>query len=83
VIITGGENIYPVEIEDFLQGHPKIHDVAVIGLPSLRLGEIATAVIQVKPDQTLTKDEINDFCNKIPDPGGSFSARCPATPPER
>jgi fatty-acyl-CoA synthase len=43
VIITGGENIYPVEIEDFLMGHPKIQDVAVIGLPSLRLGEIATA----------------------------------------
>jgi fatty-acyl-CoA synthase len=66
VIITGGENIYPVEIEDFLQNHPKIHDVAVIGLPSLRLGEIATAVVQVKPDQTLTKEEINDFCEKIP-----------------
>jgi acyl-CoA synthetase (AMP-forming)/AMP-acid ligase II len=48
VIITGGENIYPVEIEDFLMAHPKIQDVAVIGLPSLRLGEIATAIIKVK-----------------------------------
>jgi acyl-CoA synthetase (AMP-forming)/AMP-acid ligase II len=66
VIITGGENIYPVEIEDFLQSHPKIHDVAVIGLPSLRLGEIATAVVQVKPDQTLTKDEIDNFCKEMP-----------------
>ena len=52
VIITGGENIYPVEIEDFLQGHPQIQDVAVIGLPSLRLGEIATAIVkdQARPD---------------------------------
>ncbi len=66
VIITGGENIYPVEIEDFLQAHPKIHDVAVIGLPSLRLGEISTAIIQVTPGQELTKEEINDFCLALP-----------------
>jgi fatty-acyl-CoA synthase len=66
VIITGGENIYPVEVEDFLQAHPKIHDVAVIGLSSLRLGEIATAVVQVKPGQELTKEEINDFCQTLP-----------------
>jgi len=66
VIITGGENIYPVEIEDFLQAHHKIHDVAVIGLSSLRLGEIATAVIQVKPGQELTKEEIDAFCQALP-----------------
>jgi fatty-acyl-CoA synthase len=66
VIITGGENIYPVEIEDFLQAHHKIYDVAVIGLSSLRLGEIATAVIQVKPGQELTEEEINDFCRALP-----------------
>jgi acyl-CoA synthetase (AMP-forming)/AMP-acid ligase II len=66
VIITGGENIYPVEIEDFLQAHPKIHDVAVIGLSSLRLGEIATAVIQIKPGQELTKEEIDDYCQALP-----------------
>ena len=66
VIITGGENIYPVEIEDVLQSHPKIQDVAVIGLPSLRLGEIATAIIQVKPGQNLTRDEINEFCTRLP-----------------
>ncbi len=47
VIITGGENIYPAEIEDFLMSHPKMQDVAVIGLPSLRLGEITTAIIKV------------------------------------
>jgi len=66
VIITGGENVYPVEIEDFLQNHPSIQDVAVIGLPSLRLGEIATAVIKLKPGRTLTKEEIKTFCEKLP-----------------
>jgi len=66
VIITGGENIYPVEIEDFLQGHPKIQDVAVIGLPSPRLGEIATAIVQIKPDQRLSVDEIDAFCVELP-----------------
>jgi len=66
VIITGGENVFPVEIEDFLQSHPKIADVAVIGLPSLRLGEIATAIIKVKPGQTLTKEEVRIFCEQLP-----------------
>jgi acyl-CoA synthetase (AMP-forming)/AMP-acid ligase II len=66
VIITGGENVYPVEIEDFLQDHPSIQDVAVIGLPSLRLGEIATAIIKLKPGRTLNKEEIKSFCEKLP-----------------
>ncbi len=66
VIITGGENIYPVDIEDFLQSHPKIKDVAVIGLPSLRLGEIAAAIVQVKPGQELSAKEIEDFCMELP-----------------
>nr|MBL0713737.1 AMP-binding protein [Desulfobacterales bacterium] len=66
VIITGGENIYPVEIEDFLQRHPRIQDVAVIGLPSLRLGEIATAIIKVKPGPELDKAEIDAFCQSLP-----------------
>ncbi len=66
VIITGGENIYPVEIEDWLQSHPGIQDVAVIGLPSLRLGEIAAAIVQVKPGRDITKDEINSFCSGLP-----------------
>jgi acyl-CoA synthetase (AMP-forming)/AMP-acid ligase II len=65
VIITGGENVYPVEVEDFLQAHPKIQDVAVIGLPSLRLGEIATAIIKVKTGQTLTKEEVRAFCEGL------------------
>jgi len=66
VIITGGENIYPVEIEDFLQTHPKIQDVAVIGVPSTRLGEITAAIIQLKKGQELTKQEINLFCEELP-----------------
>jgi acyl-CoA synthetase (AMP-forming)/AMP-acid ligase II len=64
VVITGGENIYPVEIEDVLQGHPKIYDVAVIGIPDERLGEIAVAIISPKPGVTLTEKEVLDFCTQ-------------------
>ena len=66
VIITGGENLYPVQIEDFLSGYKKIKDVAVIGLPDTRLGEIAAAVIEVKEGYTLTEEEVNDFCLDLP-----------------
>ncbi len=66
VIISGGENIYPVEIENFLQNHPKIQDVAVIGLPSLRLGEITAAIVQVKPGQQLKTEDIDNFCTPLP-----------------
>ena len=66
VIITGGENLYPVQIENFLAAHEKIHDVAVIGLPDARLGEIAAAIIQLKPNVTCTEDEINEFCKELP-----------------
>ena len=66
VIISGGENLYPVQIEDFLAAHPKIHDVAVIGLPDQRLGEIAAAVIQLKEGETCTEEEINTFCADLP-----------------
>ena len=66
VIITGGENLYPVQIEDFLRANPKIKDVAVIGLPDSRLGEIAAAIIEVKNGETLTDDEVNSFCLELP-----------------
>lgn len=66
VIITGGENLYPVQIEDFIRGCTKVHDVAVIGLPDERLGEIATAIIQIKDGMTCTEEEINDFCKGMP-----------------
>ncbi len=66
VIITGGENLYPVQIEDFLRGNEAIKDVAVIGLPDERLGEIATAIISVKEGYTLTEDDVNQFCLGLP-----------------
>jgi len=66
VIITGGENLYPVQIENFMSAHPKIKDVAVIGLPDARLGEIATAIIEVKQGMTCTEEEINEFCLELP-----------------
>lgn len=64
VVITGGENIYPVELEDILQSHPKIYDVAVIGIPDERLGEIAAAVIDPNPGETLTGEEVSAFCEQ-------------------
>ena len=66
VVISGGENLYPVQIEDFLRRCDKIKDVAVIGLPDPRLGEIAAAIIEIKDGQTCTEDEINDFCRELP-----------------
>ncbi len=66
VIISGGENLYPVQIEDFLRANNAIKDVAVIGIPDPRLGEIAAAVIEVKPEFTLTETEVNDFCLDLP-----------------
>ena len=66
VIISGGENIYPVQIEDFLRRHDKISDVAVIGLPDRRLGEVSAAIIQVKEGATLSEDEVNTFCLDLP-----------------
>ncbi|MBO6047306.1 MAG: acyl--CoA ligase [Erysipelotrichaceae bacterium] len=66
VIISGGENLYPVQIESFLAAHPKIHDVAVIGLPDKRLGEIAAAIIQVKEGMELTEQEVKHFCIDLP-----------------
>lgn len=66
VIITGGENLYPVQIEDYLRKFDKIKDVAVIGLADHRLGEIAAAIISIKDGMTCTEDEINDFCQDLP-----------------
>ncbi|MBO5136819.1 MAG: acyl--CoA ligase [Clostridia bacterium] len=66
VIISGGENLYPVQIEDYLRKCDKISDVAVIGLPDARLGEIATAIIQVKEGMEMTEAEVVDFCSALP-----------------
>lgn len=66
VIITGGENIYPVQIEDFLRTHEAIKDAAVIGLPDHRLGEIVAAVIELKPGFSSTEAEMGKFCEALP-----------------
>ena len=66
VIISGGENIYPVQIEDFLRTNDAIKDVAVIGMPDARLGEITAAVIEVKEGMPLTEEDVNAFCGELP-----------------
>lgn len=66
VIITGGENLYPVQIENFISSFDKVKDVAVIGLPDQRLGEIAAAIIEVKKGVECTEQEVNDFCLALP-----------------
>lgn len=66
VVISGGENIYPVEVEDFLRAHPDIKDVAVIGMPDRRLGEIPVAVIEGKPGKELTEEMVLKFCEELP-----------------
>lgn len=66
VIITGGENLYPVQIEDFMAADPDIQDVAVIGLPDERLGEIAAAIVELKPGSSATEEDIAQFCQGLP-----------------
>lgn len=66
VVISGGENLYPVEIENFMSRFDKIKDVAVIGLPDKRLGEIAAAIIELKDGEECTEEEINEFCLGMP-----------------
>ena len=66
LIVSGGENIYPVQIEDFMRGFNKIKDVAVIGLPDRRLGEKTAAIIEIKEGMTCTKEEIEEFCQGLP-----------------
>ena len=66
VIITGGENLYPVQIEDFIRKHDKVKDVAVIGLPDERLGEIAFAIVEPKDGMELTIEEIEKFTFDLP-----------------
>ena len=66
VVITGGENLYPVEIENFMAAYPPIKDVAVIGLPDARLGEIAAAIVELVPGSTATVEDIQEFCLGMP-----------------
>ena len=66
VIISGGENLYPVQIEDFIRTNNKVKDVAVIGLPDQRLGEIAAAIIELKEDAECSEEEMDAFCKALP-----------------
>ena len=64
MIIRGGENIYPREIEEFLHAHPKIADVYVVGLPDERLGERVLAWVQLKAGESASEADIKDFCKE-------------------
>ena len=66
IIITGGENVFPIEVEDFLHTNPNVKDAAAIGLSDERLGEIVAVVIDVVPCKTLTEEEVLKFCEKLP-----------------
>jgi acyl-CoA synthetase (AMP-forming)/AMP-acid ligase II len=67
LVISGGENIYPVEVEEVIQKHPKVRDAAVIGTPNERLGEVVTAIIEPKTGGVLTEEEMKSFCEqKLP-----------------
>jgi len=62
MIIRGGENIYPREIEEFLHTHPSIADVQVVGLPDVQYGEEICAWVRVRPGKSLTADDVREFC---------------------
>jgi len=62
VIVRGGENIYPREVEEFLYTHPKVGEVQVVGIPNERLGEIVVAWVRMRPGMTATEDEIRKWC---------------------
>ncbi|MFA4137656.1 MULTISPECIES: AMP-binding protein [unclassified Brevibacillus] len=62
MIIRGGENIYPREVEEFLYTHPKVLDVQIVGVPDVKFGEQVLACIRVKPHETLSEDEVRDYC---------------------
>ena len=66
VIVSGGENIYPVQIEDFMRRYNKVKDVAVIGLPDRRLGEITAAIVEIKEGMECTREEMEEFCQELP-----------------
>lgn len=66
VIVSGGENIYPVQIENFIRTYDKVKDVAVIGIPDTRLGEKTAAIIEVKDGMICTEAEIDEYCMGLP-----------------
>ena len=62
MIIRGGENIYPREIEEFLHTHPKVSEAQVIGVPDKKYGEEVCAWVRLRDGQKATADEIRDYC---------------------
>ena len=66
VIITGGENVFPVEVENYLHNHPAVKDVAAIGFPDERLGEIVAVVVELTPGSQISEEEILDYCKDLP-----------------
>ena len=62
VINTGGEKVYPEEVEETIKTHPKVRDAGVIGVPDERWGEAVTAVVELNPGEKVTPEEIIDFC---------------------
>ncbi len=66
LIISGGENIFPVEVENFMHTHPRVKDVAAIGFPDERLGEVVGVVIEVVSGKTLNEEEVKKYCENLP-----------------
>ena len=64
MIVSGGENVYPIEIENVLAAHPAVADVAVIGVPDERWGETVKAIVVVEPGATLTEADVVDFARE-------------------
>ena len=62
MVIRGGENVYPREIEEYLYRHPKVEEVAVVGVPDPKFGEEICAWVKLKPGESATEDEIKNFC---------------------
>ena len=83
VIITGGENVFPVEVEHFVYGHPFVKDSAAIGYPDERLGEVVAVVIELVPGKTLSEEEVIDYCRQLPRykrPRKVFFGKIPRSP---
>jgi len=64
MIIRGGENVYPREIEEFLYTHPDVSDVQVYGVPDERYGEQIAAAVKKRPDSDLTEDDVKEYCRE-------------------
>ena len=64
MVVTGGENVYPAEVEKVLGGHPSIREVAVIGIPDEKYGEALLAIAALKPDGRLSQEELLEFCRE-------------------